>query len=373
MDKQTERKILRLITNTSFRNWCLGTAPEEENKYWQAWVEQTSARQQEAFTAKQIVLELEKQEPLVPKDKKYRNWKKLNRKIQIARHSSDPHTGGRNAIKSSFGWMVTAAASVILLIASFLTLQYTDFIQTSDPEEVKKPVPEMLMTTTDYGERKLITLDSGTKITLNANSSITYYDGWIYQDTVNVKLQGEAYFDVVSRTADEGPVFQVETADGNIDVLGTRFAVNTWEENTRVVLEEGRVAINSVRSDDRKDHKATLKPNQLAHFGSSLSEIMIESVNTKVFTSWKEGLFVFERAPLTAVARRIEKIFGKKVIIADFGLTTERVSGAVENDDLEVLLSALSQTLQITVIEQDDQIIFKNAAFESSFYKQTNK
>lgn len=373
MTTKSDQQILRLVTDSSFRNWCLGIASKEEERQWRAWAAQSIDRQQVVATAKRIVLELESNNPLIPDDKKYRNWEQLSQKIRITHTSSFPNLRRRNAIQFSLGWIATAAASLLLLVVSFLTLEYTDLITVADHENIETLVPELQATATDYGEQKVIALDSGTRITLNANSSLSHYDGWVYNDTVNVKLEGEAHFDVVSRSSNEGPVFRVETADGNIHVLGTRFVVNTWDEDTKVILEEGRVAIENERAADQKQHKATLQPNELAQFSKSRPDITIKNVNPKVFTSWKDGLFVFERAPLTAVAERIEKIFGKKVVIADFGLTTERVSGAVENDDLEVLLSALSQTLQITVIEQDDQIIFKNAVFEGSFYKQNTK
>lgn len=374
MTKEKDRKIVRLITDSSFRKWCLGRASQEEKEYWQAWIAESIDHQQEAITAKRIVVELEKHQPFVSEDKKYRDWQKLSRKVQMAQHSSDSHSGSRNSTRSSLGWITTAAASILLLMASFLTLEYTDLIEITDPETVEKPAPELQTSTTDYGERKLITLDSGTKITLNANSSVTYHDGWIYRDTVTVALEGEAYFDVVPRAVDDGPVFKVETTDGSIHVLGTRFGVNTWDEHTKVVLEEGKVAVNKDADTYQKNgNKAMLKPNEMAQFSTSMADITIRKVNPKIFTSWKEGLFVFERAPLTAVAKRIEMIFGKEVLIEDFELMNERVSGAVENDDLEVLLSALSKTLQITVVEQEDQIILKNAGFEGTFYKQNTK
>ncbi len=373
MTKEADRKIIRLITDSTFRKWCLGRASQKEKEYWQAWIAESIDHQQEAITAKKIVAELEKQQPFVSEDKKYRDWQKLSRKIQMAQHSSDPHSGSHNSTRSSLGWITTAAASILLLLASFLTLEYTDLVQITDPETVERPAPELQTTTTDYGERKLITLDGGTKITLNANSSVTYHDGWIYRDTVTVALEGEAYFDVVPRAVDEGPVFKVETTDGSIHVLGTRFGVNTWDKHTKVVLEEGKVAVNKGSSTDQKQNKAMLKPNEMAEFSTSMADITIRKVNPKIFTSWKEGLFVFERAPLTAVAKRIEMIFGKEVLIEDLGLMNRRVSGAVENNELEVLLSALSKTLQITVIEQEDQIIFKNTVFEGAFYKQNTK
>lgn len=370
MGKKSNRLIVQLITDSSFRNWCLGTARSDENEYWEDWISNQGNRLQDVLTAKKIVLELERAKHTVPEDRKYRNWNRLDDQITIPQNKLEPFQEAVSS-PSSLGWILTAAASVMLLVVTLLAIEYTDLVNIPAPGTVDEPpVPALLTTSTDFGEQKIISLDSGTRITLNANSSATYFDGWVYEDTVQVRLQGEAFFDVPPRKSEEGPVFQVKTDDGNIHVLGTRFMVNTWDEKTKVVLEKGKVAI-ARESLSQSRNGTILKPNELAEFSRSFTDITIKSVNAKFYTSWAKGFFAFDRTPLRAVADRIEKIFGKEVVIADQELSKDRVSGSVENDDLQVLLSTLSRTLQIRIIEQEDQIIFKKAVSEGLFLNQT--
>ncbi len=60
-------------------------------------------------------------------------------------------------------------------------------------------------------------------------------------DTIEVWLDGEGYFSI--RRNPQGPhrSFIVHTSEGNVEVLGTKFNVNTRDQQTNVVLEEGRI------------------------------------------------------------------------------------------------------------------------------------
>lgn len=371
MAEDPNKIIVHLIIDPGFRSWCLGNASAEEREYWERWISNHSDWTEDIITAKKIVVELEQadQQGGPPSYQKYESWEQLSQRITFPRHYVKENLS-TNSSRSSLGWMLTAAATVLLLITTLFTIEYTDFITvpSSDTNEVN--VPQLHTTATDYGEQKVLALDSGTRITLNANSSVTYHQGWIYDDTVSVQLQGEAFFDVTSRPSGEGPVFQVQTADGNIHVLGTRFMVNTWDETTKVVLEEGRVAIQH-RGFSHKNSETILNPNERAVFSWAVSDITIKNVNAQIYTSWTKGLFEFERAPLPMIAHRIEKLFGKEVVIIDPLLMTRKVSGAVENDDLDVLLSALSRTLEISIIEYEDQIVFRQDMLEGSFINRT--
>lgn len=341
-----------------------------DNRYWEQWIAKHEGDIQDVITAKNIVLELHDLESDIPTHRKYESWEKLNKQIASAQQSKVKLFSG-TASYSQLGWIMTAAASLVLVITTFLAIEYTDLIPHPGSDVEQQKAPAILTSSTEFGQQKVITLDSGTRITLNANSSVTYHDGWIFKDTVQVALEGEAFFDVVPRSADEGPVFQVKTSDGNIHVLGTRFVVSTWDQKTKVVLEEGEVAIER-KGESRSVKKTLLQPDELAEFSRSHSDIRIKNVNANIYTSWTKGLFVFERAPLPVVADRIEKIFGKEVQIADQELITEHVSGAVENDNLEVLLSALSQTLQISVEQDQDTIIFRDDVVNGLLKSNTN-
>jgi ferric-dicitrate binding protein FerR (iron transport regulator) len=370
MAQKSNNIIARLVTDPSFREWCLERTSSTDNRYWEQWIAKHEGDIQDVITAKNIVLELHNLENDIPTYRKYESWEKLNKQIASAQQSKVKLFSG-TASYSQLGWIMTAAASLVLVITTFLAIEYTDLLPHPGSDVEHQKAPAILTSSTEFGQQKVITLDSGTRITLNANSLVTYHDGWIFKDTVQVALEGEAFFDVVPRAADEGPVFQVKTSDGNIHVLGTRFVVSTWDQKTKVVLEEGEVAIER-KGESRSVKKTLLQPDELAEFSRSHSDIRIKNVNANIYTSWTKGLFVFERAPLPVVADRIEKIFGKEVQIADQALITEHVSGAVENDNLEVLLSALSQTLQISVEQDQDTIIFRDDVVNGLLKSNTN-
>ncbi|WP_440999778.1 FecR family protein [Fodinibius sp. SL11] len=371
MAKDSNKIIVQLITDPTFRSWCFGNAAEKENQRWEHWITNHGDCREDILTAKKIVLELERgsREEIPPHHKKYDSWEQLQKRITMPRRHVNEAV---SSITSShyLGWMLTAAATVLLLIAMLFTIEYTDFMPVPSLEDNEIQVPQLLTTTTDYGEQKIIVLNDGTRITLNANSSVTYHAGWVYEDTVGVQLEGEAFFDVTHRASGEGPVFQVQTNDGNIHVLGTRFMVNTWDEITKVVLEEGKVAIQR-KGLSAKNDETILRPSERAVFSRVASDITIQNVDTHLYTSWTKGLFEFERAPLTVVADRIEKLFGEEVVIANPLLMTKKVSGSIENKDLDMLLSALSRTLEITIVKYEDQIVFRQNMLEGSFINQT--
>lgn len=90
------------------------------------------------------------------------------------------------------------------------------------------------------GAENTLLLSDGTRVRLNAESKLIYPEVFVGTQRV-VFLEGEAFFDVVS---DESHPFIVQTRMGDIEVLGTRFNVNIYPEDTvcYTTLVEGRVA-----------------------------------------------------------------------------------------------------------------------------------
>lgn len=99
------------------------------------------------------------------------------------------------------------------------------------------------------GAENTLLLSDGTRVRLNAESKLIYPEVFVGTQRV-VFLEGEAFFDVVS---DESHPFIVQTRMGDIEVLGTRFNVNVYPEDTvcYTTLVEGRVAVNLPSTDDR--------------------------------------------------------------------------------------------------------------------------
>jgi len=249
-----------------------------------------------------------------------------------------------------------------------LLVQFTGLMTPLNTEPITV-IPTLKTTATGYGQQKVISLESGTKITLNANSTITYRSGWVYDDEVRLKLDGEAYFNVAKRSSEFDPVFRVETTDGDISVLGTRFMVSTRDQKTEVVLEEGQVAID-IKSITKFD-EILLEPSQRIEFGGAVVSVDIERVDTELYTSWRNGFFVFDNTPLSKVAHRISETFGVNVHLANPRLQTRKISGSIENTDLDVVISGLAKTLDIPIQKRGNDVVVGNPNFERSLHNQS--
>lgn len=368
MTEITVRNIECLIDNPDFRDWCKREGVAEKD-ILERWASEGATSRNEVLTARKIVLELESGGAPVSPDRKHAAWERLSRTI-ASRTSGHPILEPTVPHRNSYtGWWLTAAAAAIV-IAAFLGFQYmeTGFIK---PAIIDNSVQPALVTVhTDYAESKVISLESGSQITLNANSSISYREGWVWGGEVHIDLKGEAYFDVSKRKSSDGPAFRVATADGSVRVLGTRFLVSTWSGRTHVVLEEGEVAIQKATG-ARTAADTILQPGERAEFSRYSPAVNIDHVNTEVYTSWLKGLWVFDHTPFIKVVERTEQMFGVEVAIADPALLVRKVSGSVESRNADTIIAALAKSLQVPFSREGNRFIIGEPVFETTFNNQS--
>ncbi|MCA1919518.1 MAG: FecR domain-containing protein [Flavobacterium piscis] len=158
---------------------------------------------------------------------------------------------------------------------------------------------------TPTGGQYNIVLADGTKVYLNAVSSIKYptqFNG----DQRIVELDGEAYFEVAKN---KNKPFIVKSGDQDIEVLGTHFNLHAYDNESvvKTTLLEGSVAVNY------KNQKAILKPGQQSNVSDKFNKITIKQVDTEAAIAWKNGRFKFDNADLKTVMRQLERWYGIKV------------------------------------------------------------
>ncbi len=189
------------------------------------------------------------------------------------------------------------------------------------PNVVSNKADALLYNTlsTPQGGQYQVQLPDGTHVWLNALSSIRFPSTFAGEERV-VEITGEVYFEVAKVTRDAKRVpFRVVAGDQTIEVLGTRFNVNSYndEEMTETTLLEGSIKINMGKD---KKREILLKPGQqirIAHDkqkGKVGYPFTIEGVDTRAIVSWKDGYFSFDNMGLTDLMRQISRWYDIEVV-----------------------------------------------------------
>ena len=207
---------------------------------------------------------------------------------------------------------------------------------------------------TSYAEQKTLLLKDGTKVILNAQSRLQYPVDYEGEHDVTVYLEGEAYFQV-ERRAKSQRTFSVQTKDGTIDVLGTKFLVRTGDEETQVALKEGAVQVELMNKDIQQ-RQYRMKPGELAHFSQTGTSIDVAEINPDVYISWTQQKLQFDNTSLSQIVWRIEQMYGVNVVVREKSLLDKKISGSIQNKDLDILLKALSELLDTNVERQRSSI-----------------
>lgn len=170
------------------------------------------------------------------------------------------------------------------------------------------------MSTPKGGQYKL-TLSDGTKVWLNAASSINYPTAF-NEKTREVNITGEAYFEVaknqskpfiVTVASADKDAGRTQENDIRITVLGTHFNINSYpdEPSTKTTLLEGKIKVS-------KNQKTTiLSPGQQAVIKQDIT--IDTSIDPEQTIAWKNGVFNFNNADLSTVMRQLERWYDIEV------------------------------------------------------------
>ena len=166
--------------------------------------------------------------------------------------------------------------------------------------------------TTPKGRQFQLLLPDGTKVWLNAASSITY-PATFAGNARRVKVLGEAYFEVAKMK--DMPFFVDINDKAEVKVLGTHFNISSYEEERTIktTLLEGSIQ-TSLLGTGKTPEYIVLKPGQQAEITNDQEIKLNESVNIDLVMAWKNGLFNFENASLGEVMRQLSRWYDIEVV-----------------------------------------------------------
>lgn len=198
-----------------------------------------------------------------------------------------------------------------------------DAILYADGTEVASTTMKYATLSTPRKGQYKITLADGTRVWLNAESSLKY-PAQFSQDKREVELKGEGYFEVAH---DKARPFIVTTGGQEVKVLGTRFNINAYNNEPHILttLVEGSVQLSDIA------HKTTLllKPSQQAIYTSGRFDV--NTLDTEPYTAWTENEFSFRGASMGEVLRQLERWYDIEVDYSNVPTGLE-VSASLKRD-----------------------------------------
>ncbi len=197
-----------------------------------------------------------------------------------------------------------------------------------------------LRLSTPKGGTYQVILSDGTKVWLNAASTLTYpsvFSG----ERREIELSGEGYFEVAEM---DGRPFVVKSGRQEIMVLGTSFNVNAYTDNPETVttLISGAVRVRSPASSKTDDMEGQLlKPSEQATLTAN-GRLLKQRVNVSAAIAWKQGRFSFENKSFRQVMAELARWYNIEIVYETKTVPSVEFFGdAVRNDNLSTILRLL--------------------------------
>lgn len=274
-------------------------------------------------------------------------------------------------------WIWAAAACLLLAISSML------FFNSSKPNTTAavqaKLEDSVHVLVSQKGTRSKNLLPDGSTVWLNAGSTLYYKKGFTDHSIREVKLVGEAFFDVVKMV--DKP-FIVYAPGIQVKVLGTAFNVKSYPDDkaTETTLLRGKVEVKSTANPSSTIY--TLYPNQKLvmlksgqpHESSTAEEkeevvfdetdisTITASSNEELLpeTSWVQNRLVFKGDSFEQLAKKLERWYNVSIVFEDEQAKQLHFSGSLENETKEQAFEALKAVAIFDYSIRNHEIFIKS-------------
>lgn len=244
-------------------------------------------------------------------------------------------TGRRTRIR--FLPLASAAAGLLLLTA-FAVWRF----------DALRPAPEWTVLSAQEMPLEKVPLPDGSAVWLNRNSQLRFVTDLGKKGPRKLYLRGEAFFEVASV---QGRPFTVQTAQAQVEVLGTRFNLRAYptDNATEVEVEHGKVALMDPRTGQRlilgKNMRGWVRPG--VDNGSA-------PVSLPEAQFWRTGVLTCRGTTLGRIKTLLEQHDFATVEFSDLRLANCRVTGAIQTRQIESSLSLLCQAAGLTLRSAED-------------------
>lgn len=402
--KMTNKKYINstteeLIHNQEFVDTVKSIQTEKE---WKEFLESNKESRKEILQAKKIISLFEVEEGELSPEKKYKLWLTINR-FNKTTVKSNKTVGIKNFVRIAASLLIIVSLGSALYLFAFkhnTEYSFSESKNTTDPNspvlllangnriEVQKDESQItvlenqdavqinndtilrnnsLQNTSEnelqwneliipFGKKTMVVLSDGTKVWLNAGSSFAFPQKFTGKKR-KVFLDGEGYFEV---SKNNNQPFIVSSKNINIEVLGTKFNVSTYNSDDfcEAILLEGSVNIwgeNKLIKD-----KVHMSPNQKATYHIAEKHMVLKhEPEADKYIAWIEGWYEFSGENLEQVLKKLERYYN-----VTFQYNHENINKALPisgkldlKESFDEVMRLLSQVAEIEYRKEGKNII----------------
>ncbi len=306
---------------------------ELEKKQFSEWLAVSDENRKELANAKKIWLNsnIIDNERFNPDN----GWKAINQRIKANKIVALPN----NSIFTT--WMKIAASLVLL---TGLAFAITRIVESRKYIEIKT------------GNEKIvnaITLPDGTKVYLNAGSTLKYpkiFTG----NTRLVELTGEGFFEVLRN---KNVPFVIQTEKAFVKVLGTSFNVAAYSktDSVQVVVETGTVQLSAITN------TITLTLGNTGVYRASENKLVKTNYLDVNNFAWRTNNLVFKNSELPYVINTLNRVYRQSITLEGNYLNECRLNANFKNQDFEHILETIKTTLNLEINKHNNGYIISGA------------
>ncbi|HEX2899982.1 MAG TPA: FecR domain-containing protein, partial [Bacteroidia bacterium] len=238
-------------------------------------------------------------------------------------------------------WFIRIAAAVLFVVSIGLVLVLNHYSR----------LPETQLATLDSGDHSLTdTLSDGTVVTLNAHSRLEYPLKFARNER-QVKLEGEAYFDVAH---DPQHPFRIHAGSADVRVLGTSFNLNARGDKVKVAVQTGKVELSqadSVAGNPRQ--RLLLTAGMAGSYDGKAKRMQQERGEAENALFWKTKKLVFRNEPLDQVVAALNAVLGDSIVIGNAAIGRCTLTTTFEKPSIAAALEVIAATFNLEIIRDE--------------------
>jgi len=277
----------------------------------------------------QVILHQSWEDDTIPDNLPAPDFTTMFHKIEARKNST------KNKLKIRYlklGWPIMAAAGILILLFFLL------FPGSTFNKDTKIALSEL---STNRGERKMLLLSDGTKVYLNAESTIAYPKEF-NSDEREVYITGEVYFEVAH---DKTKLFRVHINNLKINVLGTKFNVKAYAGDSEIetVLTLGKIEMEVTPNNNSKPIKRILLPKQKGVFNTINETIETSVANINNATAWTNGKLVFDNENLEDIIIKMERWYNVEIELDNKLLKQHKLTMTLTNETVNEVMVLITK------------------------------